>query len=168
MRERSSPASGVAVCRRRPGEDKAASQIRETALHGDSWRLPFLSTWVLRKVLHTGQGSRAFHQMGVCPLRHPDLCRGRNPPLALRVSSFPTCHPGLSWIGSGMVGCSTPPIWPRGPDRPSAVSHPALPNVGPCLLTSQLPRSGSLQLPWPSQVCMARGGQTAGQAERHL
>lgn len=121
--------------------------------------------------IHSGPDEGAPRRAGVSggsPLRLPGLCRGRNPPLAFSASRLPACRPRaeLGWACRG----GTHHSWDLAP-RPRQAWVPSAqlcPLWRPRLLMSQLPRSGSQQLPRPGQVCTARGGQTAGQAERHL
>lgn len=64
-----------------------------------------------------------------------------------------------------------PLLLPSGPEAqtgPGAVPHPALPTAQAESANEPAARERLPQLPRPGQVCVARGAQTAGQAERHL
>lgn len=61
-----------------------------------------------------------------------------------------------------------PPPGPEAQTGPGAVPHPALPTAGAASANEPAAKEWLAQLPRPGQVCVARGAQTAGQAERHL
>lgn len=74
--------------------------------------------------------------------------------------------PRLSWVGGVTLGSTTPPgIGPKAQAGPGAVppSQLRLPALEAMSTRSLLPVGGS-EPSWPGQVCVAWGGQTAGQA----